>query len=133
MNFLIQVMMRALQIIESLKLVTLLCVFDQAIYSKAIEIKWKEKQKFGNIVLMMGMFHMLMMYMYILSKRFSDAGIRDILIQSGKIAEGSVDKALCGKMYNRGVRAYKMGYEAIVRKIFEIIGVNDDGNILILI
>ena len=96
MNFLIQVM-----IIESLKLVTLVCVFDQAIYSKAIEIKWKEKQKFGNIVLMMGMFNMLMMYMHILSKRVSDAGIRDILLQSGTIAAGSVEKALRGKTYNR--------------------------------
>ena len=130
MNFLIQAIMRALQIIEFLKLVTLVCVFDQAIYSKAIEIKWKEKQKFGNIVLMMGMFHMLMMYMHILSKRFSDAGIRDILIQSGTIAEGSQDKALYVKTYNRGVREYKMVYGAIVRKIFEEIGVNDDGNVL---
>ena len=84
--------MGALQIIESLKLVTLVCVFDQAIYSKAIKIKWKEKQKFGNMVLMMGMFHMLMMYMHILSKRFSDAEICDILIQSGTIAEGLVDR-----------------------------------------
>ena len=130
MNFLIQVMMRALQIIDSLKLVTLVCVFNQAIYSKAIEIKWKEKQKFGNVVLMMGMFHMLMMYMHILSKRYSDARIRNILIQSGTVAEGSMDKALCGKMYNRGVRAYKMVYEAIVRKIFKEIGMNDDGNVL---
>ena len=96
----------------------------------AIKIKWKEKQKFGNIVLMMGMFHRLMMYMPILSKRFSDAGIRDILTQSGTIAEGLVYKVLCGQMYNRGVRAYKMVYEAIVRKIFEEIGVNGDGNVL---
>ena len=97
--------MRPLQI-ESLKLVTLVCVFDQWIYLKAIEIKWNEKQKFGNIVLMIGMFHRLMMYMHILKKRFSDARIRDILIQRGTITEGLVDKALCGKMYNRGIRAY---------------------------
>ena len=71
-----------------------------------------------------------MMYMHILTKTFSDAGIHDILIQSGTIAEGSVDKALCGKMYNRGVRAYKMVYEAIVRKIFEETGVYDNGNVL---
>ena len=73
---------------------------------------------------------MLMMYMRILSKRYSDARIRNILIQSGTVAEGSMDKVLCGKMYNRGVRAYKMVYEAIVRKIFKEIGVNDDGNVL---
>ena len=86
--------MRALQIIESLNLVTLVYVFDQAIYSKVIDIKWKENQKFGSILLMMGMFHMLMMYLHILSKSFSDAGICDILIQSGTIAEGSLIKAL---------------------------------------
>ena len=78
--------MRAFQIIESLKLETLVCVFNQAIYLKAIEIKWKEKQKLGNIVLMMRMFHLLMMYMHILSKRFTVVGIGDILIQSCTIA-----------------------------------------------
>ena len=40
---------------------------------------------------MMGMFHMLIMCMHILSKRFANAGVRDVLIQSGVIAEGSVD------------------------------------------
>ena len=68
---------------------------------------------------MMDMFHMLMMYMHILSKRFSDAGVHDVLIQSSVIAEGSVGKALCGKMYNRGVRMYKLIYEAITRKLFD--------------
>ena len=67
--------------------------------------------------------------MHILSKSFSDAGIHDILIQSGTIAESSVDKALCGKMYNRVVRAYEMAHEVVVRKIFEKIGVNDDDNV----
>ena len=62
---------------------------------------------------------MLMMYMHILSKRFSDAGVHDVLIQSSVIAEGSVGKALCGKMYNRGVRMYKLIYEAITRKLFD--------------
>ena len=109
----------------------LVCVFDQVIYLKAIKIKWKEKQKFGNIVLMMRMFHMVMMYMHILSKRFSDGGIHDILIQSGTIAEDLMDKALFSKMYNRGMRACKMVYKVISRKIFEEIGVNNAGNVLV--
>ena len=33
-------------------------------------------------------------------------------------------------MYNSDVRAYKMAYETIVRKIFEKIGVTDDCNVL---
>ena len=68
-------MERALKILESLKLTSIACVIDQAIYSKAIEIKWKEKQKFNGCVLMMGIVRMLMMLMYILSKRFSGSWI----------------------------------------------------------
>ena len=68
---------------------------------------------------MMGIFHMLMMFMHILSKSFSTAGLRDVLIQSGAIAGGSVDIALSGKMYNRGARLYKLAYEAITRKLFD--------------
>ena len=87
-------MLHALKIVESLKCSSIVCVFNSAIYSKYIEIKWKEKEKFKNAALMMGMFHKIMMYMHILSKRFSDAGLREVLIQSGTIAEGSIDKAL---------------------------------------
>ena len=54
---------------------------------------------------------------YACFKRFSAAGLRDVLIQSGTIAEGSIDTALSGKMYNRGIRAYKLMYEAIMHKL----------------
>ena len=49
---------------------------------------------------MMGIFHTIMMYIYILSKSFSNTGLRDVLIQSLTVAEGSIHKALSGKMYN---------------------------------
>lgn len=117
-------MNRAVKITESLRLASIVCVFDQAIYSKAVEIKWKECNKFKNCVIMMGLFHMLMMYMHILSKRFSDAGLRDVLIQSNVIVEGSVDKALVGKMYNRGVRMYKLMYEAVMMRVLEHLGID---------
>ena len=122
-------MERALKTVESLKLTSIVCVFDQAKtqtidYSKAIEIKWKERQKFNGqwtvvSVLMMGMFHMLMMFMHTLSRRFSAAGLRDVLIQSSGIAESSVAKATSEKMYNRGVQLYKLAYETIMRKLFD--------------
>ena len=55
-----------------------------------------------------------MMYMGILNKRFSDAGLKDALIQGSIIAEGSTDSALRGKCYNRGVRLYKTAYESLL-------------------
>ena len=89
-----QLLIRALSLIESLRLQSILCVFDQAIYSKACETKWKEPEKFKNCVLMMGIFHLLMVIMGILYKRFSDAGLRDTVVQSSIVAGGSVGTAL---------------------------------------
>ena len=66
---------------------------------------------------MLGIFHLLMMYMGILNKRFSDAGLKDALTQSSIIAEGSIDSALRGKCYNRGVRRYKTTYECLFRLV----------------
>ena len=55
-----------------------LCVSEQTIYTKAIELKGKNQEKFNSYVLMMDMLHILMMFKPILSKRFADAGVRDV-------------------------------------------------------
>jgi hypothetical protein len=67
------------------------------------------------------MFHLLMVFMSILNKRFSDAGLKDALIQSSVVAEGSVDAALRGKSYNRGIRLYKIFYDALQRLLIPLI------------
>ena len=96
---------------------SIVCVFDQAIYSKACQIKWKEPEKFQSCLLMMGIFHTLMIFMQVLFKRFGDAGMKDVLIQSSVIAEGSIESALRGKCYNRGIRLYKNFYEDLLRQM----------------
>ena len=95
---------RCLQIKDALNLQTVVCVFDQAIYCKVMEIKWKQPERFQSCIVMLGIFHTIMMFLGIIGKRFGDAGLRDLLIQSGVLAEGSVDRALSGKQYNRSVR-----------------------------
>ena len=108
-----QVLERALKIKTSLNLNSIVCVFDQSIFAKGMEIKWKEPTKFQNCLIMLGTFHAIMMFMAVIYKRFKDVGLRDLVIQLGLLAEGSVDQALSGKMYNRGVRVYKLTYEAL--------------------
>ena len=114
-----QIMNRALDIKTVLKLPEIVCVFDQAIYAKAAEIKWKSPAKYQTVVIMLGTFHLLMMYMGVLCKRFKDAGLFDVLVQGSVLAEYSCDRALSGKMYNRGVRAYKIVYEALISQLIE--------------
>ena len=92
---LLQVLERAIRIVDILHLMSVVYVFDQAIYSKACQIKWKEPEKFQSCLLMMGIFHtMIMMFIHILFKRFGDAGMKDALIQSLVIVEGSIESGL---------------------------------------
>ena len=114
-----EVMNRAQKKKESLKLSGIVCVFDQSIFAKAAEIKWRDPSKYKNRVLLLGTFHTIMTYMNVISKRFKDTGLRDVLIQSGEIVGGSIDSALTGKTYNRGVRCYKLMYEALYHLLIQ--------------
>ena len=95
------------EIKERLKLKAVACVFDQAFCAKAMETFWKHKAQFEDLVIMMGGFHLLMTMLAITGSRFADAGLRDVAVQNGIIAEGSVDSVLNGKHYNRAVRLHK--------------------------
>ena len=64
---------------------------------------------------MRGIFHLYMVFMNILNKRFGDTGLQDALVQSSIVAKGSVDSTLRGKSCNRSIRLYKIYYEALNR------------------
>ena len=80
MSTIFEILNRCLPIKDKLKLSAIVCIFDQAIYAKAVEIKWKMLTQYKDCILMLGMFHMLMMYFGIIRKRFKDAGLHNILI-----------------------------------------------------
>ena len=65
----------------------------------------------------MGVFHTVCTLLSIIGKRFQDTGLREIGIESGVIAEGSVTGVLEGSKYNRAVRFHKLMYEALQRLI----------------
>lgn len=66
-------------------------VLDQAIYAKALEVIWKQRQEFNSVVLMMGDFHVACVFLAVIGKRFGDAGLRDLLIESRIIGNGSLN------------------------------------------
>ena len=107
-----EVLMRSVKIKDTLQLKSIVVVLDQALYAKATEIVSKYPNIFKGIVLRMGEFHTICTLLSILGKRFQDAGLRDICIECGVIAEGSVSGVLDGRRYNRSVRFHKLMYEA---------------------
>ena len=90
-------------------------VCDLAIYAKTVEIMNKKENELGRIVLRLGAFHFACSFLGIIGKRFRDAGLENILIESDVIAAGSVNGVLEGKHYNRGIRMHKLVMEALFR------------------
>ena len=66
----------------------------------------------------------------IIGKGFGDAGLRDILIESRIVAEGSVNGVLVGKQYNRAVSGHKCVCEALMQLAWQefITWLDDRGN-----
>ena len=59
-----------------------------------------------NIIIRMGVFQSICNLRLIIGKRFQDAGLKDLCIESGVIAEGSVAGIMEGCKYNRAVRLF---------------------------
>ena len=62
----------------------------------------------------MGVFHTACTQLSIIGKLFQDAALRDLCVESGVIAEGSVERVLDGRRYNRDVRLHKIMYEVLI-------------------
>ena len=75
MSTVYQVLTKSLQIKETLRLQSIVVVFEQALYAKAIEIKWKHSAQFSANVLRMGVFHTICTFLAVIEKRFQDAGL----------------------------------------------------------
>ena len=54
-----------------------------------------------------------------INKRFNGSGLSDLLVAAKVIAEGSVDNAVKGKHYKRGVQCFHLMYEVLVRRIIQ--------------
>lgn len=112
------ILMKSLDLCKKLGLKEIVLVFDEAIYSKVQQIRWKEEQYKTPLVIRLGEFHISMSFLAVIGKRFKDAGLCNILIESGIVAEGSINGVLSGKCYNRSIRCHKVMFEAISRLLW---------------
>ncbi|CAK6970967.1 hypothetical protein D5F01_LYC11269 [Scomber scombrus] len=113
-----EILLQSKNIMTSLHISNMSVAFDQALYCKVIEILWAHRDRFPNIVPRLGVFHTICMLLGVIGKRFQAAGLRDICIESGAVAEGSVSGVLDGHKYNRSLRFHKIMYEALLRLVW---------------
>ena len=101
-----EVLCQTQNITKTLHIEEVICVFDQALYAKAAEVIWEQPQHFSQIVLRFSVSHTICTLLTVTGKKFGDAGVRDVAIESGIIAEGSAGSVLDGKQYSCGVRLH---------------------------
>ena len=77
-----EAMLRSCAIAKALHQEHVIITLDQAVYYKAQEIKWKHPDQFKDVVLWMGAFHIATTFLAVLGKRFGDAGLQDLLVES---------------------------------------------------
>ena len=99
---------KSLEMATQLNLDDTVVVLDQAIYAKALEVVWKQKEEFKSIMLRMGSFHITCVFLSVMGKRFRDGGLRDLLLESTLVDSGSLNGVLDGKHYNRALRTHKV-------------------------
>ena len=71
--------------------------------------------------------------MSVISKRFVDGCLKDLVIEARLLEEGSTISALSSSHYNKAMRIHKYVYEAFIRykiQLFEewLVEVNDDSS-----
>ena len=101
----------------------IIITFDLAIYAKAVEIIWKNSEELSRIVPRLGAFHISCCFLAVIGKRFGDAGLTDLLIESEVIGSGSVSGVIEGRQYNRGVRAHNIVMEALWKLRWKSFGI----------
>ena len=106
---------------EKLGLIETDVVLDMAKYAKRVEVmmnpRYIDLKQF--VVLRLGFFHTMFIFIAVIGKRFADAGLRDIVIEANLLGESSIDQMLKGKHYNNAVRILKYLYKAFERLMID--------------
>ncbi|KAJ3584789.1 hypothetical protein NHX12_015284, partial [Muraenolepis orangiensis] len=80
-------------------------------------LKAENPNKYRDIVPFLGPFHTQCVMMSTIYKRYKGSELGDVLVAGGVIAEGSVDRALKGKHYKRGLHCLRLMYEALLNQL----------------
>ena len=78
---------RSDEIRKTQDLSAIVVVMDQALFAKAAEVAWKEHERYASIILRLGTFHTICNLLSIIGKRFQDAGLRDLCVEAGIMAQ----------------------------------------------
>ena len=92
--------------------------FDMAAAKKAYDIVWKQPDLYGKVIIHLGGFHTMLSYLAALGNFVRGSGFKEITIEAGLCASGSLEQVMKGKHYNRCMRVHTTMTEALERMLF---------------
>ena len=87
--------------------------FDMGILSKALEIVWSNPIELSGIILIEGGMHLLMSVFSGMGFLYGDAGLKQLLQDSGVFAPGTNQQTMSGRDFDRGIYALKFVDEVL--------------------
>ena len=91
--------------------------FDMSLLTKALEICWSRPNELAGVVPCDGGMHFVMAVIAGIGHLFSDAGLKNLLCESGAFAAGTVRHMLSGKEYERAIKGLLMVDEALCDRL----------------
>ena len=104
-----------LQMADDLEIGHIFVHADKAVISKMYMIMWLQQQKYDRIIPLMGGFHLLLVYLKILYKKYGCLGSDQWWVAGGVIMEKPVKQAIEGKHYYQGIGLHKQSMHALLR------------------
>ena len=115
------IMRKLLEAMQRKNIPFIFLVGDMPTYKTIVQIKAENPELFRNIIPVIGTFHQQMSYFHAIYKRFKGSGMADTLVSAGVIVGGSVDQALKGTHYRRGVRCILLWREVLIHLRIQVI------------
>ena len=89
--------------------------FVLAVAKKAYSIVWQNPERFGYVIVRMGVFHTTCLLFGALGSKMKGSGLSEILIELGVCPSGSLEKVMSGKHVICALRIHKLTVEALER------------------
>ena len=100
-NNLYTVLKRAEALFRRIGQQAVILTWDEALYSKAQIVKWRNAAEFENLFNRMGGFHQALNYIDDIGKIMEGSGFEDCHIEAGVYSGAVISKIMAGKAYNR--------------------------------
>ena len=86
---------------------------DRALYCKLIELKWCVPEYRNKLIPRLGGHHISMNFLKAIGDHMDGSGLAEVWVESGLLGQGTVERILAGKAYNKGMRAHKLTLQAL--------------------